>query len=162
MDTARNFTISSCRTLGRAKFFKSQVLITTNSVQCTPHKRFKEAHFHQPLYLFFNPKGRCLGKGFSPISCCANECLVVFKILLCYHRILRVIRFRGRQQCLYRKKCSLQSECWAPLVLQDVQTYCPTLAADIRVPTQFKYAQNTYIYQSEFWFSNLLQLEFAF
>jgi len=55
--------------------------------------------------------------------------------LLCHHSILGIIRLRGREKCLHRKKCSLQGECRAPLVFQDVQANSSTLAADIRVPS---------------------------
>nr|ACU14120.1 unknown [Glycine max] len=114
--------------------FKGHVFITTNSFQNAPYSSFWKSHLNEFLYLIFNPTRRSLGKTFCPVASSVNKCLIVFQILLCHHGILRIIRLRSREKCLHRKKCSLQSECWAPLVLQDIQANSSTLAADIRMP----------------------------
>lgn len=51
------------------------------------------------------------------------------------HSILWIIRFRWREQCLYRKECCFYSQCWTPLVFQYVQANSTILTAYVRVPS---------------------------
>lgn len=62
--------------------------------------------------------------------------------LLSNNGILRVVRCRGWQKGLQRKKCCLKSQSRAPLILQDIQAYCAVLTANVGVPFT-KQTENT-------------------
>lgn len=62
------------------------------------------------------------------------EHVEVVLVLLGHHRVLRVVRLRGRHERLQRQKHRAQRHGGRPLVLQDVQTNGTRHRRDVRVP----------------------------
>lgn len=80
-----------------------------------------------------------------PTETCTNNAATMNELspsqvihLLSNNSILRVIRLWIGQQHLQGKQSSFQSEGRAPLVLQNVETNCPILTADVWVPARIQ------------------------